>query len=77
PMRVAVIGLGGLGHLAVQFARAMGCEVTVFSSSPDKEYDAKELGANHFVVLGHPGLMEQLAATQDFILSTTPADLDW
>lgn len=48
--RVGVIGLGGLGHMAVKIAAAMGCEVTVFSTSPSKEKDAKALGAHAFVV---------------------------
>jgi uncharacterized zinc-type alcohol dehydrogenase-like protein len=45
--RVGVIGIGGLGHIALKFLKAWGCEVTAFSSSPDKEAEAKELGATH------------------------------
>jgi uncharacterized zinc-type alcohol dehydrogenase-like protein len=45
---VAVIGIGGLGHLALQFGRAMGCEVTAYSRRPDKEADARRFGANEF-----------------------------
>ncbi|MFQ5451738.1 MAG: NAD(P)-dependent alcohol dehydrogenase [Nitrospinaceae bacterium] len=76
-MRVGVIGVGGLGHLAVQFARAMGCEVTAFSSRPEKEREARELGAHHFVPDTDLATLEKLATTQDFLLSTVPVDLDW
>jgi alcohol/geraniol dehydrogenase (NADP+) len=48
--RVAIVGLGGVGHLAVQFARAWGCEVTVLSTSTTKMDDAMKLGASHFVI---------------------------
>lgn len=52
--KVGVVGLGGLGHMAVKFAASMGAEVTVFSTSPSKEQDAKDLGAHHFVVTKDP-----------------------
>ena len=45
--RVGVIGIGGLGHMALRFLHAWGCDVTAFSTSPDKEAEAKEMGANH------------------------------
>ena len=48
--RVGIVGVGGLGHLAIQFAHALGCEVTAISSSPDKEGDALGFGADHFIV---------------------------
>lgn len=72
--RVGVIGLGGLGHLAVGFARALGAEVTVLSSSPSKADDARALGADRFVTAP-----EQLgsAPSLDFLLATAPADLPW
>lgn len=76
-MRVGVVGVGGLGHLALQFARAFGCEVTAFSASPDKERQARDLGADRFVDLSNPKALEKSASTQDFILATAPADLDW
>lgn len=48
-MSVGILGIGGLGHLAIQMARAMGADVTAFSTSPSKEAEAKGFGANHFV----------------------------
>ncbi|MBN1213555.1 MAG: NAD(P)-dependent alcohol dehydrogenase [candidate division Zixibacteria bacterium] len=76
-MKVGVIGIGGLGHLALQFARAFGCEVTAFSTSPEKEAEAKSLGAHYFINSKDPSQMEQFAGKFNFILSTVFADLDW
>jgi alcohol/geraniol dehydrogenase (NADP+) len=76
-MKVGVIGIGGLGHLALQFANAMGCEVTAFSSTPQKEPEARGLGAHHFVFDDDSQTLEKVASTQDFILSTVSADLNW
>lgn len=73
--RVGIVGLGGLGHLGVQWAAAMGCGVTVFSGSPDKEDDARRLGADAFVDSGDPGAVA--AARCDLVVSTVYADLDW
>lgn len=75
--RVAVVGIGGLGHLALQFAAAMGCEVWAVSSSSSKEAEALGLGAHHFVDAGKPGALAALAKAFDFILVTATADLDW
>lgn len=75
--RVAVIGIGGLGHLAVQFARAWGCEVTAFTSSMDKEAELKELGAHHVANSRDAGAMKALRGKFDFIISTVNVDLDW
>jgi uncharacterized zinc-type alcohol dehydrogenase-like protein len=75
--KVGVIGVGGLGHVALQYAKAFGCEVTAFSTSPGKEKDAKAFGANHFINTKDPGQMEAAAGTLDYILSTVSADLDW
>lgn len=75
--RVGVVGIGGLGHLALQFAAAMGCEVWALSSSPTKEAEARALGAHHFVVSSDASSMKGLRATLDFILVTATADLDW
>jgi len=76
-MRVGVVGIGGLGHLALQFARAMGCEVTAFSSSPGKEEEARALGAGRFVLVSDQKALKRSAGSQDFILSTVSADIDW
>jgi len=75
--RVGVIGIGGLGHVGLQFANAFGCEVTAFSSSPDKADEATALGAHHFVNTKDPAQLEAVAGKLDFILSTVSADLEW
>jgi uncharacterized zinc-type alcohol dehydrogenase-like protein len=75
--RVAIIGIGGLGHLAIQFARAFGAQVTAFSTSADKEEEARALGAHNFVNSRESKAMKEVAGTQDFILSTANADQDW
>lgn len=77
PMKVGVIGIGGLGHLAVQYARAFGCEVTAFTSSPEKEREIMEFGAGRVVDSTDTGELEKMADTQDFILSTVYVNLDW
>jgi len=75
-MKIGVMGLGGLGHMGVKFAHAMGAEVTVFSHSPDKESDAIAMGANHFVVTKDISLLKPLHKSFDLILNTVSADLD-
>jgi uncharacterized zinc-type alcohol dehydrogenase-like protein len=77
PMRVGVVGIGGLGHLAVQFARAMGCDVTAISSTPDKEPEARSFGAHRFVATGEAGALRPVASTLDFVLSTVFVPQDW
>jgi uncharacterized zinc-type alcohol dehydrogenase-like protein len=72
--KVAVIGIGGLGHLAVQFLDAFGCEVTAISSSVQKKQEAEELGADFFVV-SKDGSLSKLANRFDVILNTVSADL--
>ena len=74
--KVGVVGLGGLGHMGVKLAASMGAEVTVFSTSPGKEEDARRLGAHHFVVSRNADAMKALAGTYDFILDTVSADHD-
>ncbi|MFH1725053.1 MAG: NAD(P)-dependent alcohol dehydrogenase [Elusimicrobiota bacterium] len=76
-MRVGVIGVGGLGHLALRFARAFGCEVTAFSGSPDKEGEAMKFGAHRFVPSRDKDALASAAGSLDFLLATVPADLDW
>jgi alcohol/geraniol dehydrogenase (NADP+) len=75
--RVGVIGIGGLGHMGVQFARAFGAEVTAFSTSKDKEAEAKALGAHNFVNTRETGALKKVAGSFDFLLSTVSADQDW
>lgn len=75
--RVGVVGIGGLGHMGLQFARAFGCEVTAFSSTAAKEAEARSLGAHHFVATREKGWDKPVRNKFDFILVTATADLDW
>lgn len=74
--RVAVVGLGGLGHMGVKLAAAMGAEVTVLSTSINKKEDAHALGAHKFVVTKDAAQMKEIASYFDFILNTVSAPLD-
>lgn len=75
--KLAVLGLGGLGHMAVKFGVAFGAEVTVLSTSPKKEADAKALGAHHFVVTTDPAQVKAATGSFDFILDTVSAPHDF
>lgn len=75
--RVGVVGLGGLGHMAVKFAASFGAEVTMLSSSPSKEADAQQLGAHHFALTSDKETMKKLANHFDFILNTVSAEHDY
>jgi uncharacterized zinc-type alcohol dehydrogenase-like protein len=75
--RVGIVGIGGLGHLAIQFARVFGAEVTAFSTSAAKEEEARALGASHFVNARESKALKEVAGTMDFVLSTINADQDW
>ena len=75
--RVGVVGIGGLGHLALRFVRAMGCEATAFTSSPDKHQAALDLGATAVASSTNPRELRALAKGLDFLLCTVPARLDW
>ena len=75
--RVGVVGIGGLGHMGLQFARAFGCEVTAFSTSKDKEPEARELGAHHFVNTRDNSELKAVMGSFDLILSTVSADQDF
>ena len=74
---VAVVGLGGLGHMAVKFAKAMGAKVTVLSHSPAKREDALRLGADDFVVTLREEAFEKNAGRFDFILDTLSKQHDY
>ncbi len=74
--KIAVMGLGGLGHMGVKFAVAMGAEVTVLSHSPAKEIDAKKMGAHHFVSTKNSNALEKLKKSFDVILNTVSAEID-
>jgi uncharacterized zinc-type alcohol dehydrogenase-like protein len=76
-MRTAVLGVGGLGHLAVQFLAKMGCEVTAISSSHDKDADTRKLGATRFLATRGTDELKRAANSFDFILSTVSADVPW
>lgn len=75
--KLAVLGLGGLGHMGVKFGVALGAEVTVLSTSPEKEADARKLGAHHFVVTKDREQMKAVRGKFDFILDTVSADHDY
>jgi uncharacterized zinc-type alcohol dehydrogenase-like protein len=75
--KVAVVGLGGLGHMAVKIAHALGAEVTVLSQSLRKKDDGLKLGAAHYYATSDPRTFEELAGTFDVILSTVSAPLDF
>ncbi len=68
--KVGIVGLGGLGHMAIKIARAMGAEVTLFTTSPDKVKEGKKLGAHSVVLSSQPEEMKKRANTFDFILDT-------
>jgi uncharacterized zinc-type alcohol dehydrogenase-like protein len=74
--KVAVMGLGGLGHMGVKFAAALGADVTVFSHSPAKEADAKAMGAHHFVSTKAEGFNKKYIKHFDLILNTVSAELN-
>ncbi len=74
--RVGIIGLGGLGHMGVKFAHAMGAHVTLFTTSPGKVADGKRLGADEVVVTSEPDALTPLTRTFDFILDAVSANHD-
>ncbi|GAB3835404.1 NAD(P)-dependent alcohol dehydrogenase [Hymenobacter jeollabukensis] len=74
--KLAVVGLGGLGHMGVKWGVAFGADVTVLSTSPSKEADAKALGAHHFVVTKDEEQLKAVQGSFDYILDTVAADHD-
>ncbi len=75
--KVAIMGLGGLGHMGVKIAHALGAEVTVLSQSLKKQADGKRLGADHFYATSDPETFKKLRRSFDLIVNTVSADLDW
>src|SRR5207244_7040885 len=75
--KVGIIGLGGLGHMAVKIAHALGAEVTVLSQSLRKQADGLKLGGDHYYATSDPATFKQLAGTFDVIVSTVSAPLDF
>jgi alcohol dehydrogenase (NADP+) len=74
--RVGVVGMGGLGHMGVKFARALGAEVTLFTRSVSKVEEGRKQGAHHVVISTDPDQMNAVAGTFDFILDTVPVTHD-
>ncbi len=75
--RVGVVGIGGLGHMALMFLKAWGCEVTAFSRGRSKEQAAHDLGAHEFVATNEKGALETVVGKFDLIINTTNVDLPW
>jgi uncharacterized zinc-type alcohol dehydrogenase-like protein len=75
--RVAVIGIGGLGHMALKFAAAYGCDVTAFTSGEKKFAEARILGANEVASTADPAAIKKLAGSFDLVISTVNVKLDW
>jgi uncharacterized zinc-type alcohol dehydrogenase-like protein len=74
--RVGIMGLGGLGHMGVKLAHAMGADVTLISHSPSKEADGKRLGADHFLLSSDKAAMKAAEGTLDLIINTVSASID-
>jgi uncharacterized zinc-type alcohol dehydrogenase-like protein len=77
PSKLAILGVGGLGHLAIQFAHALGYEVTVISSSPEKQEQAIAFGADHFIVLSDRPELRKHNFTFDLLLCTATGQIPW
>ncbi|MDH3514529.1 MAG: NAD(P)-dependent alcohol dehydrogenase [Gammaproteobacteria bacterium] len=75
--RVGVIGIGGLGHLALKILNKWGCEVTAFTSTDSKREDALQMGAHHVVHSRQTSQLRKIAGTLDFIISTVAVEMDW
>ena len=75
--KVAIVGLGGLGHMGVKIAHALGAEVTVLSHSLRKQADGKRLGADHFYATSDPETFKNLQGSFDLIINTVSAAIDW
>lgn len=76
-MKAAVIGIGGLGHLAIQYLNKFGCEITAISGTNSKEAEARKLGAHNFIASKESAALAKAALQFDVILNTVSGDLDW
>lgn len=75
--KIGIVGVGGLGHLAIQFAHALGYDVTVISTSAEKKQQALAFGADHFIVSNDQTVLRKLEFVFDFLLSTAHGDVKW
>lgn len=75
--KIGIVGVGGLGHLALQVAHAMGCEVTAISSSPKKKKEALDFGADHFIDSNDKDALLQVEFGFDLLLCTASSGVDW
>ena len=75
--KVAIVGMGGLGHVGVKIAHALGADVTVLSQTLSKQSDGKRLGADQYYATGDPETFTKLAGTFDLIINTVSAEMDW
>lgn len=75
--RVGIVGIGGLGHMAVKFAAAWGCEVTAFTSSESKKAEAQGFGAHHVVTTRDANALAKIAGSLDLLIVTVNVPLDW
>jgi uncharacterized zinc-type alcohol dehydrogenase-like protein len=75
--KIGIIGVGGLGHLALQFARALDYDVTAISTSPDKKEQAFAFGADHFIVSNDPTSLQKARFNFDLLLCTAHGKIDW
>jgi uncharacterized zinc-type alcohol dehydrogenase-like protein len=75
--RVGIVGIGGLGHMAVKFAAAYGCDVTAFTASERKFDEARGFGANHVLATRDSNAIKKLAGSLDLLISTVNVPLDW
>jgi len=76
-MKAAVVGVGGLGHLAVQYLAAFGCDVTAISSTHGKDEEARKFGATRFIATKETDELAKAANSFDFVISTVSADVNW
>ncbi|MDG5495292.1 NAD(P)-dependent alcohol dehydrogenase [Niveispirillum sp. BGYR6] len=75
--KIAIVGMGGLGHMGVKLAHAMGAEVTVLSQTLSKEADGRAFGADHYYATRDPETFRKLASSFDLIICTVSSDIDW